>query len=107
MKLIRMLLDRLDEKTTWFALAAGLAAFGLEVSPGVWEGISLTGIGVATLLLALLPTKKAEAAVADAVGRKLPAKLRRGDEELPGEAEADPARRARVIDEIYGDFEVG
>jgi hypothetical protein len=107
MKLMRVLLDRLDEKSTWLAIGAAVAAFGLRVEPGLWEGISLAGMGLATVLLALWPTKKSEDRVADAVDRRLPQRLRRGDEELPGEAEADPARRvhdSKGIDDYLGDF---
>jgi len=47
-KMIRMLLDRLDDKSTWFALGGFLAAFGVSVEPGLWEAISLAGVGLAT-----------------------------------------------------------
>jgi len=79
MKMLRMLLDRLDDKSTWLALGGFLAAFGFTIEPGVWEGISLVGMGLATLAIALLPTEKAERAVADAVNRRLPERLRRDD----------------------------
>ena len=59
MGLLRLLLDRLDEKTTWFAIGAFLAAFGLDLEPGLWEGISMAGMGLAVVLMALLPTKHA------------------------------------------------
>jgi len=108
MKLLRALLDRLDEKTTWFAFGAMLSAFGIAVEPGLWEAISLAGIGVATLVMALLPTKAAEQKVADAVNRRLPERLRGDGPEdgVPGLSEADPARRARDADNIYGAFDV-
>jgi len=107
-KMLRMLLDRLDDKSTWLALGGFLAAFGLSVEPGLWEGITLAGMGAATVLLTLLPTKKAEKAVADAVNRRLPERLRRDDPEdgVPDLSETDPARRARDADNIYGAFDV-
>jgi len=108
MKMIRIILDRLDEKTTWFAFGAMLSALGVAIEPGLWEAISVAGIGVATLIMALLPTKTAEQKVADAVNRRLPEQLRRDDPTVwvPSLPDADPARRARYIDNIYGAFEV-
>jgi hypothetical protein len=105
MKLLRMLLDRLDEKTTWFAIGAALSAFGVTIEPGLWEGITMLGIGAAAVFLALLPTKPMEKRAADAVERRLPERLRDADE-LPSEAEADPVRRVRELGDIYGDFVV-
>jgi len=108
MKLLRMFFDRFDDKSTWLALGGFLAAFGFTIEPGVWEGISLVGMGMATIALTLLPTKKAEKAVADAVNRRLPERLRRDDPEdgVPSLSETDPARRVRDADNIYGAFDV-
>jgi len=106
-KMLRMLLDRLDDKSTWLALGGFLAAFGFTIEPGVWEGISLAGMGLATLVIALLPTKDAERAVADAVNRRLPERLRSDTEDnVRGVSEADPARRVRHAESIYGAFDV-
>jgi len=108
MKMLRMLLDRLDDKSTWLALGGFLAAFGVSVEPGLWEAISLAGVGLATLAIALLPTKKAEKAVADAVNRRLPERLRSDAESnMPDSPESDPARRVRDTHDLGWDFGVG
>jgi len=106
MKLIRLLLDRLDEKTTWFAIGAFLAAFGLDLEPGLWEGISMAGMGLAVVLMALLPTKEAEDKMAAAVDRRLPERLRRDrDDDVQPDPDFDPGRRVRDLDDIYSGFE--
>ena len=106
MKLLRALLDRLDEKSTWLALGAVLAAFGWDVAPGLWEGVSMAGMGLAIMLMAMLPTKKAEQKIADAVDRRLPERLRRDrDDDVPDDPDTDPGRRVRDLDDIYRGFE--
>ena len=106
MKLIRLLLDRLDEKSTWFAIGAFLAAFGFDLEPGLWEGVSMAGMGLAVVLMALLPTKKAEDKMAAAVDRRLPERMRRDrDDDVQPDPDTDPGRRVRSLDDIYSGFD--
>jgi hypothetical protein len=105
MKLLRMLLDRLDEPTSWAAIGAMLALFGINVDAELWGATVNAAIAISGLLLVIIPTKDVERRVSDAVARKLPERLRDAGE-LPSEAEADPARRVANLEDIYGGFEV-
>lgn len=48
-------LKRLTEPSTWAAIAAALAALGLNLDPGFWATIAQAGAGVAGLLGFVVP----------------------------------------------------
>jgi hypothetical protein len=108
MKLLRALLDRLDEPTSWAAIGAMLALFGVNVDAELWGATVNAAIAISGLLLVLIPTRKAEQKMADAVDRRLPERLRRDrdrDVDMQPDPEFDPGRRVRDLDDIYGAFE--
>lgn len=59
MKVVDWLLDRLDEPSSWAAIAAGLAGAGINIDSGLWQGIVWTGMGIATIVGFVLKEKKA------------------------------------------------
>lgn len=55
MKIIRFLLDRLDERSTWRGLILLLSAFGVSLDPQLSEAIIVFALGMVGLIEALLP----------------------------------------------------
>lgn len=49
--------DRLKEPTSWLAIGAGLAAFGLPIEAGLSDHIVEIGVGVAALFGFVLKEK--------------------------------------------------
>lgn len=50
MKLLRTLLDRFDEPSSWAALATLLTGIGIQVEPGMWQFITYILAGGAGVL---------------------------------------------------------
>ncbi len=48
---------RLKEPSTWAAMAAGLAALGVNIPPGIWQGVVGVGTGIAMLAGILIAEK--------------------------------------------------
>jgi len=42
-------IDRMKEPSTWSAIAAGMAAVGISMPAGVWQGVVGIGTGIAVL----------------------------------------------------------
>jgi len=97
-KVKQFLLNRLDERSTWRALVMMAVAMGVTLDAAQWEAIIVAGMAFGAVLEAFLP---------DPAGR-----MREPRDELPDAAElqssseADPARRARDSEGIYGAFKV-
>lgn len=54
-KLIKTLALRFKEPSSWAGLAGVAALIGLNLDPGVANGIALAGAGVASIVAILLP----------------------------------------------------
>jgi hypothetical protein len=52
------LMERLKEPSSYAALAAVLALFGLNVDPGLWGHVVRACVGVAGLVAFLLPERR-------------------------------------------------
>ncbi len=52
------ILARFKEPSSWSALAALLAIFGVNVAPETWQAIVALGGGIAALAGVLLPERK-------------------------------------------------
>lgn len=57
MKKLKSLIERLKEPSSWAAIAAAMAALGLQVDPGLWQHLALAGTGVSGLAAFFLKEK--------------------------------------------------
>lgn len=58
MNVLRALLDRFDEPSSWAAIAALLTGFGVNVDDGLWQSIVFLGAGAAGLAGFFIREKK-------------------------------------------------
>lgn len=59
MNIVRYVLLRLREPSTWAGIAAGIAAIGWTLPAEQWSAIVQVGLGVAALAATFLPETKA------------------------------------------------
>ena len=55
---LKFVLDRLKEKTTWIGLTGFITALGVSISPEQAEAIAAAGVGVAGAILAFTKENK-------------------------------------------------
>ena len=58
--MLKFIINRLREPSTWAALPSIVVAFGLGVPPGALEAVTQVGLGLAGLAGVLLREKSAE-----------------------------------------------
>lgn len=59
--ILKIIRDRVQERSTWTGLAAILTTVGLTISPEQSDAIVSAGVAIGGLVLTLWPTKKPDA----------------------------------------------
>lgn len=62
MEAVKALAARFKEPSSWASLAMGASMLGMNVNPGVLQGITYIGAGVCAILAIVLPEGSAKAA---------------------------------------------